>query len=47
MFWLEIDERVRSIAKDAENREGADDEDDDDDEEDADEEVALQLNLFL
>lgn len=39
---------MRSIAKDAENRGGADDDDDDDDEEeDADEEVALQLNLFL
>lgn len=40
---------MRSIAKDAENREGADDddEDDDDEEEDADDEVAEQLNLFL
>ena len=56
IYWPEIDERVRSIAKDADIREGAnndaddcdEDEDENEDEDEAaDEEVALELNLFL
>lgn len=43
----EIDERVRSIAKDADIREGENEEEGDEDDEDADGDVAEQLNLFL
>jgi hypothetical protein len=43
----EIDERVRSIAKDADIREGENEEEEDEEEDDADGDVAEQLNLFL
>jgi hypothetical protein len=43
----EIDERVRSIAKDADVREGENEDEGDEEEDDADDDVAEQLNLFL
>jgi hypothetical protein len=43
----ELDERVRSIAKDADIREGENEGEEDEEDEDADGDVAEQLNLFL
>jgi hypothetical protein len=43
----ELDERVRSIAKDADIREGENEEEEDEEDENTNGDVAEQLNLFL